>query len=89
MFGEIVDKEMYLNEYGKIVQRWWEKISVHFPNVNTGAFVIMPNHVHGIIFITSGRSGEVIASQNIPNQNNILIDENITKPQDAEPLPNT
>ncbi len=48
LLGQIVDKEMNLSPYGEIVQKWWEEIPVHFLNVETGAFVIMPNHVHGI-----------------------------------------
>jgi putative transposase len=55
LFGEIVNAEMILNRYGEIVQKWWLEIHIHFPNVETGAFVIMPNHVHGIIFILDGR----------------------------------
>lgn len=55
LFGEIVIDEMVLNAWGKIVQKWWDDIPNHFPNVETGAFVIMPNHVHGIIVITAGR----------------------------------
>ena len=53
LFGEIVDGGMYLNQYGEIVQKWWNEIPIHFPNVELGAFVIMPNHVHWIIFITT------------------------------------
>ena len=59
LFGEIVDGVIQLNEYGKIVQKWWDEIPNHFPNVETLAFVIMPNHVHGIIVITNGRRGTV------------------------------
>ena len=55
LLGQIVDKEMNLSRYGEIVQKWWEDISVHFLNVEMGAFVIMPNHVHGIIYILDGR----------------------------------
>jgi REP element-mobilizing transposase RayT len=55
LFGEIVNGEMMLNRYGEIVQKWWDEISVHFINVETGAFVIMPNHVHGIVFIIERR----------------------------------
>ena len=51
MFGKTINLEMKLSRYGEIVQKWWKEISVHFPNVETGAFVIMPNHVHGIILI--------------------------------------
>jgi putative transposase len=42
--------EMQLTKYGEIIQKWWNEIPIHFPNVKTGAFAIMPNHVHGIIF---------------------------------------
>ena len=69
LFGEIVNGEMILNEYGKIVQKWWDEIPIHFPNVELGAFVIMPNHVHGTIFIIAERRGEVLSPRNSPNHN--------------------
>ncbi len=59
LFGEIVDGEMQLNEYGKFVQKWWDEIPNHFPNVETIAFVIMPNHIHGIVVIIEDRRGTV------------------------------
>jgi len=71
LFGEIVDGEMRLNEYGKIVQKWWNEIPIHFPNVELGAFIIMPNHVHGIIYIIEERRGEVLSPRNNPNANNL------------------
>ncbi len=61
LFGEVVDGEMVLNEYGRIVEKWWNQIPVHFPNVEICAFVIMPNHVHGIIVITDNGRGAVSA----------------------------
>ena len=70
LFGEIIDNEMYLSKYGEIVQKWWEEIWIHFRNVETGAFVVMPNHIHGIIFITDKRRGEVISPHYNPNQHN-------------------
>ena len=51
LFGEVVDGEMVLNERGLIVVECWKAIPDHFQNVDLGAFVVMPNHVHGIIFI--------------------------------------
>jgi putative transposase len=54
LFGEIVNKEMILNEFGKIADECWRAIPYHFPFVELGAYVIMPNHVHGIIFIRRG-----------------------------------
>lgn len=83
LFGEIVDGEMRLNEYGEIVQKWWNEIPIHFPNVELGAFVIMPNHVHGIIYIIEERRGEVLSPRDNPNGNN-LNDTN----QGGKMLPN-
>jgi REP element-mobilizing transposase RayT len=51
LFGEIENNEMCLNACGKIVLECWHEISKHFPHVELGAFVVMPNHVHGIIVI--------------------------------------
>jgi REP element-mobilizing transposase RayT len=44
--------EMILNEAGKIVNECWLKIPEHFPNVILHEYVIMPNHIHGIIELT-------------------------------------
>ncbi len=52
LFGGIVDGEMILNDLGKIADECWRAISEHFPFVELGVYVIMPNHVHGIIVIT-------------------------------------
>jgi putative transposase len=51
IFGEIVEGRMILNPLGRIVQRCWEEIPGHFPQVTVDAFVVMPNHVHGILFL--------------------------------------
>ena len=69
LFGEIVDGEMHHSKYGQIIQKWWDEIPVHFPNMELGAFVIMPNHVHGIIFIIDDRRGEVLSPRDHPNNN--------------------
>ncbi len=57
LFGEVCQKEMILNDYGKIAEECWRAIPDHFPHVELGAYVIMPNHVHGIIIITDQRRG--------------------------------
>ena len=51
IFGEIVNGEMHLNQAGKIVEQTWLEIPKHFPNINVDIFIIMPNHIHGIIQI--------------------------------------
>jgi REP element-mobilizing transposase RayT len=73
LFGKIVNNEMELSSYGEIVQKWWGETPIHFPNVEIGAFVVMPNHIHGIIFIVERRgtvsvpredSGHIIPKNN-------------------------
>ncbi len=51
MFGDIVDEEMILNDAGAIVRKVWEEIPRRFSAAKLGEFVIMPNHLHGIIVI--------------------------------------
>jgi REP element-mobilizing transposase RayT len=51
LFGEILDGEMLLNEWGNVVEDCWNEVPSHFKHVELDAFVIMPNHVHGIIII--------------------------------------
>ncbi len=50
-FGEIENGEMALSEIGKITQSCWFEIPQHFTYVKLDAFVVMPNHVHGIVVI--------------------------------------
>ncbi len=59
LFGEIVDAEMVLSDCGKIAEACWRAIPEHFPHVQLGAYVIMPNHVHGIIVIDNDASANV------------------------------
>lgn len=50
-FGEIIDEKIVLNRLGKFAKQCWEDIPKHFPFVKLNEFIIMPNHVHGIIEI--------------------------------------
>ncbi|MCQ4574443.1 MAG: hypothetical protein NOU37_04285 [Candidatus Brocadiales bacterium] len=51
LFGDIEDRNMVLNAIGQIVENCWEEIPKHFDNVKLDVFVIMPNHLHGIIVL--------------------------------------
>lgn len=55
LFGEVVAGEMQLNNAGRMVVRCWQAIPDHFPHVALDVFVVMPNHVHGIIVLMGGR----------------------------------
>jgi len=48
-FGEIVNGEVHLNDAGRIVQTCWTAIPDHFAHVTLDEWVVMPNHVHGIL----------------------------------------
>ncbi len=50
-FGEIKNEEMLPNEIGKIAHENLREIPIHFPHVEMGSFVVMPNHVHCILIL--------------------------------------
>ncbi len=61
-FGNIVNADdrrdvinrvstMKLSEIGKIVQKYWDEIPRHFPFIRLDEMVVMPNHIHGILWI--------------------------------------
>ncbi len=51
LFGDVVDGGMRLNDAGRMIIDIWESLSDRFPTIRLDAFVVMPNHVHGIIVI--------------------------------------
>ena len=42
---------MQLSEIGKLAEQYWLEIPEHFPFIELGNFVVMPNHFHGILII--------------------------------------
>jgi putative transposase len=52
LFGEITDGEMRLNESGTVVTKCWQWLSSQYPHVDLDEWVIMPNHLHGIIVLS-------------------------------------
>lgn len=51
LFGEVRDGRVRLNRAGRVAEACWLAIPEHFPHVELDAYVVMPNHVHGIIRI--------------------------------------
>ena len=51
IFGEVVEEEMRLNDTGEIVREEWLRTPVIRREVELDAFIVMPNHLHGIIII--------------------------------------
>lgn len=58
-FGELIKGEINLSEAGKIVSECWFDLPNHYPNIVLDEFIIMPNHIHGIIRIVY-RSNNII-----------------------------
>ncbi len=50
----IVDGQMHLHAAGREAGQCWLQIPRHFPNVELDEFVVMPNHVHGILVLSRG-----------------------------------
>ena len=67
-FGEIQDGQMHLSEIGQLVQQFWDSIPDHtLPGVRLEAFVIMPNHLHGIL-VLDRVAGQEPLKQQVPVQ---------------------
>jgi len=49
LFGNVVNGGMELNDAGKIADACWTEIPNHFPNAVLHEYIVMPNHVHGIV----------------------------------------
>jgi len=73
IFGEVINDEVILSDFGKIADECWRAIPEHFPFVELGAYVIMPNHVHGIIVITNGGRGAAMLRPYDDNPNSHKI----------------
>ena len=51
LFGEVVDCDVQLNKMGMIVRQTWDDLPTHYYGIRLDAFIVMPNHVHGIIVL--------------------------------------
>ncbi len=56
-FGKIVDGSMQLNELGYLAQSEWRRLVNRFEKIQIDEFVVMPNHLHGIIIILDSAVG--------------------------------
>lgn len=61
LFGRIVNGAMQLNDLGAIVDACWRGLTQHYSHIDLDSFVVMPNHIHGII---------ILAEQRVPVRSN-------------------
>ena len=59
IFGQIIDGKMRLNKNGMVVAEQWVGLPTHHPNLFLDEFVIMPNHIHGIIRLSGASQTSV------------------------------
>lgn len=93
-FGEIVETQFIASEIGTMAEKYWMEIPQHFPYIELGNFVVMPNHVHGILIIDKNvvsAETRLIASVpptnplptsqigGITGKNNPMIQDNISR----------
>jgi REP element-mobilizing transposase RayT len=62
IFGKIADAEIRLSDFGNIAySEWFESMSVRDEiELYEDEFIVMPNHIHGIVWITPNDSGQVV-----------------------------
>ncbi|PHS40702.1 MAG: transposase [Sulfurovum sp.] len=65
LFGEIVDDMMVLGVAGKMVNKLWYEIINDFPNIALHEFIIMPNHIHGIIEIVDNVGAPLVGALDV------------------------
>jgi putative transposase len=80
-FGRVENNEMILNELGIIAYHEWAKLSERFPNFELDVFQIMPNHMHGIIFLNTEVVGATLAA--VAQNDDDIIDKG--QPQGIAP----
>jgi putative transposase len=72
-FGRICDNEIILSEIGLIATKFWKEIPNHFVHVKLDEYIVMPNHIHGIIILdyslVRSRHGMTLQSNNGSNHN--------------------
>lgn len=94
MFGEIHNDGMFLNAAGDMVGKWWNEMANKFPSITPEAFVVMPNHFHGIILIHEIVGADLRVGPDIgdgPRSEGVFIDKSAyikTGEHIDSPLPN-
>jgi len=81
IFGEIINNQISLNGAGEIVWECWNDLPNHYPNLMLDEFIVMPNHIHGIIrIIDNDHSNNIIdgyKNKNVEDIKNVIGNENV------------
>lgn len=63
LFGEVNGPKMQLSEAGSMIQRVWTELPERFPGLKSDEFIVMPNHVHGLIAIDHPVGAPLVGAQ--------------------------
>ncbi len=66
VFGKIVDEEVELSKYGEIVENAWLDLPNHHEHVSLDEFIIMADHLHGVVFLHDTEANGVGAIHESP-----------------------
>jgi putative transposase len=94
LLGNSGNGEMTLSEAGMMVKKRWFKLPVKYSNIRLDEFIIMPNHIHGIIIIDvgpnpclAGRQACIRPNKNINIKN--IQGDNVVSPLPSSNIPNS
>ena len=92
ILAEIVDGAVSPSSLGNVVWECWHQIPEHFPHVDLDEFIVMPNHLHGIVFINDSGVGATHASPDLtavtefPDMADVSITATDDRARHASPL---
>ncbi|HET9137345.1 MAG TPA: transposase [Candidatus Kapabacteria bacterium] len=64
-FSTIKENSLHLSIYGEVIEQCWQEIPEHFRNTRLDSFVIMPNHIHGVIHIDDWNTSKPIIAESM------------------------
>ena len=62
LLGDVIEGKVRLNDAGEMVQQIWEALAFRFPSIDLDAFIVMPNHVHGIVFLNESVGAPLVGA---------------------------
>ena len=84
-FGEVINGKMNVSTIGEVVVTQWQKTEKIRPDVQLDAWVIMPNHFHGIVIINKAtvEKNQILETNQKPQETNQKPQETTQKPQET------
>jgi len=83
LLGDLVGEEVRLSDAGRTIQTVWDELSDHYPGAETDTFVVMPNHIHGIVVLVGSNPGVGVGPCAYPDQGQ--TPKRIGQPQGVAP----